>query len=84
DIMGGVRNAPLNLAEPGEIRWVVADPETGLRTDRSCPGAVSIPFIAGSEPKEFLSCDAQGNRRRKRPGEDAKPTNLLDWLKDIF
>jgi penicillin-binding protein 1B len=84
DIMGGVRNTPLNLVEPGEIRWAVTDPNTGLRTDESCPGAVSIPFIAGSEPEEFISCDSQGNRRRGRSSENEKPGTLLDWLKDIF
>ena len=84
DIMGGVRNTPLELVEPDEIRWAVADPETGLRTDRSCPGAVSIPFIAGSAPEEFVTCDAQGNRRRGRPTEEGESNTLLDWLKDIF
>lgn len=84
DIMGRIGSTPLKLVEPDEIRWAVADPETGMGTDSSCPGAVSIPFIAGSEPEEFVTCDAQGNRRRGRPSTNEEPNTLLDWLKDIF
>ena len=84
DIMGGIGSAPLRLAEPGEIRWATVDPETGLGTDGSCPGAVSIPFIAGSEPREFVSCDDGESRRRDDAPEDRKSNPFLDWLKDIF
>ena len=38
--------------------WI--DPETGLLTDKSCQGAVKLPFISGSAPKEKAECTSGG------------------------
>ncbi|GBC61512.1 penicillin-binding protein 1B [Desulfonema ishimotonii] len=87
DFMSRIPNAPLRVSQPENIRWVIVDPDTGYQTDESCPGAISIPFIAGSEPKEAVACDSAGRMYRKQPtpGVQKKQNeNLLDWLKDLF
>jgi len=56
DMMRRIGAAPLVLARPDTIEIVWIDPETGLRADDQCPGAVQFPFVRGSGPREESSC----------------------------
>jgi penicillin-binding protein 1B len=41
---------------PPGIETVLADPETGLRADAACSGAIAIPYIEGYAPQEYSPC----------------------------
>ncbi len=47
---------PLNPPRPDDIQSAWIDPHTGLRADRSCSGAVKLPFIRGSVPTQTAPC----------------------------
>ena len=47
---------PLELVAPEQIRQVWVEPGSGLRSGESCPDAVWLPFIEGSEPAEYSQC----------------------------
>ena len=86
-IISGLSTEPLNLRQPDNVKWFVVNPETGLRTDEYCPGAISIPFIIGSQPQKMQPCDLPGKNGSKsfhpeRPPK-SKPS-FLDQIKDLF
>ncbi|MEZ4601660.1 MAG: penicillin-binding protein 1B [Syntrophotaleaceae bacterium] len=47
---------PLVLPLPDDIQQVWIDGETGLLSDRGCPGAVELPFVQGTAPTEYGGC----------------------------
>jgi penicillin-binding protein 1B len=55
------------LPDNVELQWI--DAESGLLSRQGCKNAVELPFIRGSEPDKFASCDK---------------TSPMDWLKNIF
>ena len=61
--------ASFEPALPDDIHMVWVDRETGLLSARRCENAVELPFIKGSEPREYAGCEAR---------------SPLDWLKKIF
>ena len=85
-IMSRILNTPLKFMSPGNVKWFTVDPESGFLRDESCPNTVSIPFISGSEPKEYLPC-SQSDKADK-PDLDkldkAKKPSIFDLLKDMF
>lgn len=38
------------------MTWI--DPETGLLSSETCPGAKLLPFVEGSAPTQFAECGA--------------------------
>ncbi|MFO8084610.1 MAG: penicillin-binding protein 1B [Desulfobacterales bacterium] len=86
--MKNISTAPLKLIQPENVKWVVVDPASGFRTDEWCPGAVSIPFIKGSEPLRKIPCDGSENRMMKSFSPDNKSSkskpSLLDRIKGLF
>jgi penicillin-binding protein 1B len=56
DLMAALSPEPLALASPDTIERVWIDPQTNLRGDSQCPGAVELPFIQGSAPREISPC----------------------------
>ncbi|HXH02869.1 MAG TPA: penicillin-binding protein 1B, partial [Candidatus Competibacteraceae bacterium] len=46
---------PLELQPPPDIEMAAIDPANGLRADH-CPGAVTLPFLAGSAPTAPSPC----------------------------
>src|SRR2546422_6813621 len=46
----------LALPKPDGIENVLIDPESGLRADFACSGAVELPFAQGSAPVERAPC----------------------------
>ena len=47
---------PLSLLPPDNVRHRWVEQETGFISAEGCPGAVSMPFIRGSEPDIRASC----------------------------
>jgi len=47
---------PVDLRMPDGAFWVWVDPQTHSITAESCPGAVQMPFVSGSEPTEVSAC----------------------------
>ncbi len=86
-LISRISTTPLNLTQPDNIKWVVVDPETGFRTDELCPGAMSIPFIDGSEPRQMKPCNQLKEQRREAFSSDrplkSKPS-FLDQIKGFF
>jgi len=64
------KNLPLegvDLRMPDGAYWVWVDPQTHSITAETCPGAVQIPFVSGSEPSQTSACLAALNRKRDEP-----------------
>ncbi|QKF49911.1 penicillin-binding protein 1B [Pseudomonas graminis] len=62
---------PLDMAMPDNVvqGWVNAS--TGEGTDASCPNAVQMPYIRGSEPQPGPTCG----------GAAAPADSVMDWVK---
>lgn len=56
DMMAQLDPEPLVPPQPENIEMIWIDSATGLRADEHCHGAVLLPFIRGSEPRETASC----------------------------
>ena len=56
DLMSALAPAPLALPKPEAIENVWIDPQTNLRGDSQCQGAVELPFAQGSAPREYAPC----------------------------
>lgn len=63
----GLDNTP-----PASVEEAQIDPQSGLRADEGCAGAITVPFLVGTVPASYASC---ANARESTP---------LEWLKDIF
>jgi penicillin-binding protein 1B len=59
DIMASLPAEPLSLAKPDNIENVLIDPQSGLRADGSCPGALELPFASGSAPAGRAPCASE-------------------------
>ena len=56
DLMAALGPEPLAQAKPERIEDVWIDPQTILRGDSGCPGAVELPFVQGSAPADRAPC----------------------------
>jgi penicillin-binding protein 1B len=56
DVMAALAPEPLQQAKPERIEEIWIDPQTNLRGDSGCPGAVELPFVQGSAPAERSPC----------------------------
>ena len=76
DLMAALTPEPLALARPERIELVSIDPQSGLRGGSSCPGAVELPFMQGSAPRERAPCsgpmDAAVDAVNQAVGETTK------------
>jgi len=55
DMMAALAPEPLALEKPEKIETVWIDPQSGLR-GVSCPGALELPFVQGSAPRDMAPC----------------------------
>lgn len=67
-LMARLDPEPLLPPLPENVERVWIDPVSGLRADDACPGAVELPFIAGSAPTDPAPC-----ARRSR-----------NWFRSLF
>ena len=65
---------PLVPAQPETIELVRIDPQSRLRADSGCDGAVEIPYIRGSAPTEHAPCEGGGSAKETVKG----------WFKRLF
>ncbi|GAC1620788.1 MAG: penicillin-binding protein 1B [Nevskia sp.] len=62
----------VDTVPPASVEEALIDPQSGLKADQGCAGALTVPFLVGSVPAEYAGC---ANARESSP---------LNWLKDIF
>jgi penicillin-binding protein 1B len=55
-LMARLDPEPVVPLQPENIELAWIDPATQLRGDRNCDGAVELPFIAGSAPRDSAPC----------------------------
>jgi penicillin-binding protein 1B len=72
DIMAQLPGEPLAPPMPEEVERVWIDPASGLLADRDCAGALELPFVAGSAPKETAPCARNPIKR------------LGNWFRRLF
>ncbi|WP_445370932.1 penicillin-binding protein 1B [Methylomonas sp. HW2-6] len=58
ETMRQVSKKPVSLVPPDNIQMTWIDPESGLLSSESCPGAKLLPFVEGSAPTQFAECGA--------------------------
>jgi penicillin-binding protein 1B len=86
-LISNISTAPLNLTQPDNVKWVVVDLQTGFQTNELCPGAISIPFIEGSEPRQIKPCVQQEKHRIEPFFPDRPPgpkPSFLDQIRGLF
>jgi len=76
-MMSKISNTPLELSPPDTVEWVTVDSRTGLRTEEFCDNAISVPFIAGSAPKESVSCQQKTQAAPQAP-------SLFRWFDNLI
>lgn len=59
---------------PHDVELVWIDPESNLRADESCAGAVQLAFIAGTAPGDYSPCT----------GMRGTVDKTFDWFKGLF
>lgn len=62
---------PLDMPMPDNVVQAWLDPHSGQGSDASCPGAVQMPYIRGSEPAAGAACG----------GEQTPADSVMDWVK---
>ncbi|MDD2057329.1 penicillin-binding protein 1B [Pseudomonas sp. GD03860] len=62
---------PLDMPLPDNVVQAWVDPHTGQGSDASCPGAVQMPYIRGSEPPAGAACG----------GTQDPAESVMDWVK---
>lgn len=71
-LMRDVGARGIDLTPPASVEEALIDPQSGLKADEGCAGALTVPFLVGAVPSEYAPC---ANARESTP---------LNWLKDIF
>ena len=72
DLFSRIPSRSLEPQPPEGVEWLWIDAATGLRSEQGCPGALPLPFIAGSAPEAFAPCAR------------APVPRPLQWLREIF
>ncbi|MNZ68195.1 Penicillin-binding protein 1B [compost metagenome] len=68
---------PLDGTPPDNVVRAWVDPYTGQGSDQSCPGAVQMPYIRGSEPPAGAPCGL--------PAQLQEPVEqVMDWMRDLL
>ena len=79
DIMAALPSEPLSLPKPDNIETVLIDPQSGLRADGRCPGALELPFANGSAPAGRAPCASELGVTVQEVRQKAK-----SWLDRLF
>ncbi len=65
DLMKSIPLLPVDLTPPEKIEWFWVNLESGRITDKNCPGAIPLPFVAGTALVEREDCRQSGQRSWK-------------------
>src|SRR5216684_7534372 len=79
EMMAALKPEPLALPKPDGIENVLIDPESGLRADFACSGAVELPFAQGSAPVERAPCASALGAAVEGVKQQAK-----SWMQRLF
>jgi penicillin-binding protein 1B len=79
ELMAALDTEPLAPPKPDGIESVLIDPESGLRADMLCAGAVELPFAQGSAPVERAPCASAVGIAVEDAKQQAK-----DWFERLF
>ncbi len=79
EMMAALAPEPLALPKPEGIENVLIDPQSGLRADFACSGAVELPFALGSAPAERAPCASAVGVAVEQVKQQAK-----SWLQRLF
>jgi len=79
ELMASLQPEPLALSKPEGIEEVLIDPQSGLRADGGCPGALELPFARGSAPVERAQCASALGVAVEEVKQRAK-----SWLERLF
>jgi penicillin-binding protein 1B len=79
ELMAALDPIPLARPMPDGVENVLIDPQSGLRADGGCDGALELPFAKGTAPAERAPCaSALGVAI-----EEMKP-RVKSWLERLF
>jgi len=81
DMMAALAPEPLVLEKPERIENVWIDPQSGLR-GLSCPGALELPFMQGSAPREMAPCASPVDGAVEAVGQTIEKAK--SWLERLF
>jgi penicillin-binding protein 1B len=79
EMMAALDPEPLALPRPEGIENVLIDPQSGLRADIGCAGALELPFANGSAPAERAPCATDVGVAVEQVKERAR-----SWLERLF
>src|SRR5438552_10820345 len=79
EMMAALSPEPLALPKPDGIENVLIDPESGLRADFACSGAVELPFAQGSAPVARAPCASAVGVVVEQVKQQAK-----NWVQRLF
>src|SRR5438128_1372048 len=79
EMMAALAPEPLALPKPDGIETVLIDPESGLRADFACSGAVELPFAQGSAPVARAPCASAVGVVVEQVKQQAK-----NWVQRLF
>ncbi len=65
---------PLDTTPPNNVTLAWVDPYSGQGSDQSCPGAVQMPYIRGSEPPSGAPCGLP--QQLQEPAQQ-----VMDWVR---
>jgi penicillin-binding protein 1B len=82
DLMAALSPEPLALAAPESIERVWIDPQTNLRGDSQCSGAVELPFVQGTAPQERSPCASTAGAVVDAVGQGAQ--RAKSWFERLF
>jgi penicillin-binding protein 1B len=79
EMMAALDPEPLALPKPDGIENVLIDPQSGLRADIGCAGALELPFANGSAPTARAPCATDIGVTVEQAKQRAK-----SWLERLF
>ncbi len=79
ELMAALNPEPLALPKPDGIENVLIDPQSGLRADGGCAGALELPFAQGSAPVARAPCASAIGIVVEEVKQQAK-----SWLERLF
>jgi penicillin-binding protein 1B len=82
DLMAALSPEPLAAATPDTVERVWIDPQNGLRGDSQCAGAVELPFVQGTAPRESSPCATTGGAVVDAVDNGVK--RAKSWFERIF
>ena len=82
DLMAALAPEPLALNKPDGIEQVWIDPQTNLRGDSGCAGALELPFVQGSAPAERSPCSTAVGQAVDAVDNTVKKAK--SWFERIF